>query len=226
MPGRSRGLQPQEHDKRHERVVAEKAPCVMAEKGYSRLFLLIREAALSQGSTHCVPCSPGLSDVGELPQEQMEPLVAPRPLVWLELEVVLVVSDPETCWVTGITGCDRSGPRCAFKWLVKRFQNVGRAELVSVLQVPHQQACKCGRSATGLLGLGVLVALAGRAPPPHDITAQLWACGSGDSSATWCPAPLGCVHRAHLGLERTCAQSNQGSGEAAFPPTSSVLPCP
>lgn len=37
------------------------------------------------------------SDIGELPQQQMELLGGPRPFVWLQLEVVLAVSDPETC---------------------------------------------------------------------------------------------------------------------------------
>lgn len=39
-------------------------------------------------------------DIGALPRIQMELLRGPRPSVRFQSEVVLVVSDPETCYVT------------------------------------------------------------------------------------------------------------------------------
>lgn len=67
------------------------------------------------------------------PTHKWNYLVPPEPLVWFELEVALAVSAPETCSVTWVPGCDCFVPRCAFKWLTKRFQNMGRTKLVSVL---------------------------------------------------------------------------------------------
>lgn len=43
------------------------------------------------------------------------------PLVWSGLEVVLVVSDPETCSVIGMPDCACFIPRSALKWVVKRI---------------------------------------------------------------------------------------------------------
>lgn len=42
-------------------------------------------------------------------------------LVWSGLEVVLVVSDPETCSVIGMPDCAYSIPRSALKWVVERI---------------------------------------------------------------------------------------------------------
>lgn len=42
-------------------------------------------------------------------------------LVWSGLEVVLVVSDPETCSVIGVPDCACFVPRSALKWVVKRI---------------------------------------------------------------------------------------------------------
>lgn len=39
-------------------------------------------------------------DIGALPRIQMELLRGPRPSVRFQSEAVLVVSDPETCYVT------------------------------------------------------------------------------------------------------------------------------
>lgn len=54
------------------------------------------------------------------PKHKWNHLWPQSPLVWSGLEVVLVVSDPETCSMIGMPDCACFVPRSALKWAVKR----------------------------------------------------------------------------------------------------------
>lgn len=71
----------------------------------------------------CAACSSPSSLRSDVicPKHKWNQLWPQSPLVWSGLEVVLVVSDAETCSVIGMPDCACFIPRSALKWAVERI---------------------------------------------------------------------------------------------------------